>query len=190
MMPPAEWTWRGRAWVVPDGVPLDGGVIPYELVLARVTDPAVLAPRVFEDIRPELAACLAPGDVILAGRDFARGKPHPQGLIALAARGVLVLCEGAPYLAWRGSVARALPLVRDVGGCSGWAADGDAVEADAASGTFRNLARVTHHPFPPIPPAIQRMIEAGGLHGAIRAALRAQASRAGTASDQHHLADD
>jgi 3-isopropylmalate/(R)-2-methylmalate dehydratase small subunit len=169
---PADWVWRGRAWVLPDGVPLDGGVIPFELVRERATNPALLASRLFEDVRTDLAGLIAPGDVILAGRDFARGKPHPQGLIALAARGVLVLCVSAPYLAWRGAVARALPMLRDVAACTEWAADGDAVEADAAHGAFRNLTRDEKRRFPPIAPDVQRMIAAGGLHGAIREAMQ------------------
>ena len=66
---------RGRCHVLGDDVTLDDGIIPARFAAQRVTDPALLTPHLFETVDPGFASRVQRGDIVLAGRAFASGKP-------------------------------------------------------------------------------------------------------------------
>ena len=102
---------RGRCHVFGDQVPLDEGVIAFRFAIERVTDPQALIPHLFETIDPGFRERVEPGDFVVAGSDFACGKPHVQGFIALAALRMSVLCASMPYKAMRRSASEGLPVL-------------------------------------------------------------------------------
>jgi 3-isopropylmalate/(R)-2-methylmalate dehydratase small subunit len=161
---------RGRCHVFGDNVPLDEGVMAFKYAIGRVTDPKELIPHLFEGIDPTFAARVKPGDIVIAGNDFGCGKPHIQGFIAMAALGMGVLCGSMPYKALRGAVSKGLPVLT---GCTNgqFAADGDEVEIDFASGAARNITQGTQAQFPAMAPVLRDIVSRGGAAGTLQAWL-------------------
>jgi 3-isopropylmalate/(R)-2-methylmalate dehydratase small subunit len=173
------WTYSGRAHTFGDGVPLDDGFIPFRLAIGRVTDPAALIPHLFEDVRPGFAERAQAGDVVIGGADFAAGKPHAQGFIALQAMGIGMICESMPYNSLRAGVSSGLAFMTGCTGVAQMFEDGDGIEADFATGRVRNLRSGEERAFPPLDPSLRRIIAAGGSAGLLR---QWWAGRQGTAA--------
>lgn len=68
-------TFKGRVWVLGDDIDTDI-IIPTEyLALPTVGD---MAPYAFSPLRPELAAQIKPGDIIVGGKNFGCGSSREQ----------------------------------------------------------------------------------------------------------------
>lgn len=160
---------RGRAHVFGNGVSLDEAIIPGRFAAQRISDPEALVPHLFESLDAGFAARVRPGDIVLAGADFACGKPRLQGLIALAALDLSVVCASMPFKILRRAVARAIPV--STGGPEDpcvLASTGDELEMDFATGAIRNLTRGTDAHLPPMPPVLAKIVTAGGAEAALR----------------------
>lgn len=165
------WKTRGRCHMLGDDVAHDGGVIRFDLVTARVQDPALLIPHLFEDLDPGLKQRLKPGDFIVAGRNFFCGKAHNQGMIAMKALGLRVLCESMPFRSFRAATGVALPCLIHCRGITDLVADGDEIEADFETGTVTNLRSGRSASYPAVAPQIKAVIDAGGMRGMLKAWL-------------------
>lgn len=177
-----EWKTQGRAHVLGHDVPHDGGVISFDMVIGRVMDPAVLRPKLFEQIDPGLAQRLAPGDFIVAGRNFLSGKAHNNGLIAMKAMNLRILCESMPVRAYQAVVGLALPCLADCPSIGELVADGDEIEVDMLSGQVRNLRSGRSARYAPVSDAVRQLTEQGGTRGSLERHLRDH-SELGTAPD-------
>ncbi|HTK13483.1 MAG TPA: hypothetical protein VL402_06760 [Xanthobacteraceae bacterium] len=166
------WKTRGKAHVLGDNILHDGGVIRFDLVTSRVQDPAQLIPYLFDEIDPTLKERIEPGDFIVAGKNFFCGKAHNQGMIAMKALRLRVLCESMPFRSFRAATGVALPCMINCEGITSWIADGDQIEADFDSGVVRNLTSGRSDQFPPIPPEIKSILDEGGMRGMLEAWLR------------------
>ena len=167
---------RGTCHVFGDDIPLDEGIMPFRLAIGRVNDPALLIPHLFTNIDPHFAARVKRGDIVIAGRNFACGKPHVQGFVAMAALGLGVLCESMPYASLRGAVSKGLPVLSTGPAVRDFAAHGDEVEIDFSSGTANNLTRGTLTQFAGLAPVLQEIISNGGTIGMLAAWLEANPS--------------
>jgi len=159
---------RGRAHVFGDAVSLDDGIIPARFAAQRVTDPALLLSHLFENVDAGFATRARPGDIVLAGRDFAGGKPRVQGFLAMAAMELSVVCVSMPYRMLRRAVARAIPVVVGGPAPAALAASGDDIEVDFGAGVFRNLSRDTCASIPIIPDVLCEIVSSGGAEAALR----------------------
>jgi 3-isopropylmalate/(R)-2-methylmalate dehydratase small subunit len=166
------WKTRGKCHVLGDNVAHDGGVIRFDLVTARVQDPAELIPHLFDEIDPGLKDKLNPGEFIVAGQNFFCGKAHNQGMIAMKALGLRVLCESMPFRSFRAATGVALPCLIHCTGITRLVADGDEIEADFETGAVTNLRTSRSETYPAIPAEIKSIIEEGGMHGMLAAWLR------------------
>ena len=166
------WKTRGIAHVLGDNVPHDGGVIRFDLVTARVQEPAQLIPHLFDEIDPTLKERVKPGDFIVAGKNFFCGKAHNQGMIAMRALGLRVLCESMPFRSFRAATGVALPCLVHCEGITGFIKNGDHIEADFESGLVINLGNAQSQQYPPVPREIKTILEEGGMRGMLSAWLR------------------
>src|SRR5262245_39316958 len=171
---------RGFCHVFGDGVPLDEGVMAFRFAIQRVTDPKELIPHLFEAIDPEFVRRVKPGDFVIAGRDFACGKTHVQGFIAMTALGMSVLCESMPYKPLRRAVGEGLMVLTGCRGAAEFAHTGDEIEVDFASGAARNLTRGTQAAFPAMPPILRDLAAGGGLKATLSEWLRNHPEQADT----------
>jgi 3-isopropylmalate/(R)-2-methylmalate dehydratase small subunit len=166
------WKTRGTAHVLRDNVPHDGGIIRFDLVTARVQDPAQLIPHPFDEIDPTLKQRVKPGDFIIAGKNFFCGKAHNQGMIAMKALGLRVLCESMPFRSFRAATGVALPCLIHCEGVTGFISDGDEIEADFDTGVVINLKSGQSRRYPSIPLEIKSILAEGGMRGMLAAWLR------------------
>ena len=159
--------YRGRCWRFGDHVAIDGDIMPLAFSIARETDPEVLREHVMAGLDPGFPGKAAPGDVIIAGRRFAQGNPHIQGL------GLGLAVESIPRGSYRNAINAAVPILPACPGVSGEAATGDALEVDFRSGAFRNLTRGTERRYEPLPAALLTIVENGGWLPTLRKRLAA-----------------
>ena len=152
----------GRAWVFGDNVAIDGDLMALEWALKRETDPEVLRQHVFEGLAPRFAKEVAEGDVVFAGRRFAQGNPHIQGLIGLAGCGVGIVVESIPSGSFRNALCAGLPMLPRCPGIRDMVSDGDRVSVDFRCGRVVNETRGVEESFTPLPDRLLVYIEAGG----------------------------
>ena len=166
--PPSRMIRRGTCHVLPDNVSLDDGIIPRRFAALRVTDPGELIAHLFESVDPGFTGRVKRGDIVLAGENFACGKPRVQGFIALAALDLAVICRSMPYKMLRRAVARAIPVI--VGGPDPVeiAATGDLVEVDFETGTWWNLTRDARTTIPAMPAILRDIVVKGGMQAMLR----------------------
>ena len=121
----------------------------------------VIAQHCLETLRPEFAAQVRPGDVIVAGADFGIGSSREQAAAALRHLGVAaVIAPSFSGLFFRNAFNLGLLLLA----CPGAEriADGETVAIDARAGRVTR-ADGTVLATDPIPGFLLDMVEAGGL---------------------------
>jgi 3-isopropylmalate/(R)-2-methylmalate dehydratase small subunit len=150
---------KGKAWKYGDNVNTDV-IFPGKYTYAPLT-PEEMARHALEDLDPEFAANVKPGDVIVAGKNFGCGSSREQAAACLKYAGVqAVIAKSFARIYFRNAINLGLPVLQ-----SGEAPDniaaGDRVEIDleggriiAPKGTFRFVA---------FPPEVAGILEAGGL---------------------------
>ena len=136
-----QWRRKGKCHKFGHDMGHDGPVMNFKYVIDRVTDPEILIPHVFEESDPEFRTRAKRGDIIIAGRNFGKGKAHVQGYIAMQAMGIGMLCESMPFLTYRGAISVGLMLMAECAGVSEMAEGGDDIDVDFSSGKFINLTR-------------------------------------------------
>lgn len=93
-----------------------------------ISDPKELAKHVFEDIDPDFAKNLKPGDILVAGKNFGMGSSREQAPVSLKAAGIkAVIAVSFARIFYRNAFNIGLPLVecdtKDI-------ASNDAIEID------------------------------------------------------------
>lgn len=128
------------------------------------TDPADMAPHVFEGRFPGFAATLRDGDMIVSDDIFGIGSSREQAVSALRACGVrMVVAPEFGRIFFRNAWNLGVPAVQADPGAF---AEKQAVEADLAGGRF--LGPPGLPTFSPPPPMLLEMVQAGGLLMLIR----------------------
>ncbi len=158
----------GRCHVFGDAVPMDEGVMAFEYVIKRITDPQVLVPELFRHIDPDFAKRVEPGDIVVAGRAFGCGKPHGTGFIAMRSLGLGILCESMPTRSHRNAVSRGLPILVGCIGVRELLSTGHRIEVDYVSGEVRNLTTGASAKYPGMPTVLLDIVRAGGTAGFLR----------------------
>lgn len=94
-------------------------------------DPQYLRRYLFEEIAPEFAATIQPGDVIVAGSNFGCGSAMEVAVTAVVGAGIpAVVARSFSRTYYRNAVNNGLlPLVRDTRGIR----EGDPIEIDAGA---------------------------------------------------------
>jgi 3-isopropylmalate/(R)-2-methylmalate dehydratase small subunit len=150
---------KGKVWKYGDSVNTDvifAGKYTYTLM-----PPEEMAKHALEDLDPQFAKNVKPGDVLVAGKNFGCGSSREQAAACLKYAGVrAVVAKSFARIYYRNAINLGLPVLQ-----SPEAADalqtGDEVEVDFAAGKIRSGGR--EYGFPPYPPAVLGIIEAGGL---------------------------
>lgn len=126
-----------------------------------VKDPEEMASHAMEDLDPDFAKKVKPGDVVLGGRNFGCGSSREQAATCLKYAGVGAVVAGSfSRLFFRNAINAGLPLVQNEKAHE-WIEDGETVEIDFEKGTLA-CAKGTLE-FPPLPAEVVGIMEAGGL---------------------------
>ncbi len=101
----------GKIWVLGDDIDTDI-IIPTEyLALKSVKD---MTPYAFSPLRPELAAQIQPGDMIVAGKNFGCGSSREQAPEIIKALGVrCVIAKSFARIFFRNSINNGLLLIEN-----------------------------------------------------------------------------
>ena len=124
-------------------------------------DNAYIAQRAFDELVPGYAARFQAGDVIVAGKNFGINSSREQAVHIMRAMGAAaVVARSFGRQFYRNTINNGLPAVEcDIAGI----ADGDEIEIDLAAGHVKVAARGLEHRVAVLPPAVQRILAAGGL---------------------------
>ncbi|MEO6984425.1 MAG: hypothetical protein ABI155_03685 [Paralcaligenes sp.] len=167
-----NWIQQGHAHVLGDNIPHDGGVISFDNVIGRVTDPAVLTPLLFREVDPTLAQRIQRGDFIVAGKNFLAGKAHNNGLYAFKALGVGILCESMGVRAYQGVYNLPVLCLKDCEGISRVIQNGDQLQVNYQSGEVQNLTTGKAFSYPPMQQGVQKIVLQGGVMGMLAEHLK------------------
>lgn len=150
---------KGKAWKFGDSISTDH-IAPGRYFHLRTNLPE-LAKHVLEDANPDFASRMAPGDFVVAGRNFGLGssREHAPRIIRIAGVNA-VLAQSFARIFFRNSINVGLPVLEiDTSGIE----QGDELEIDLGAGTVRNVTRNETLAFAPLPPVMVKILDDGGL---------------------------
>ncbi|MHB9053755.1 MAG: 3-isopropylmalate dehydratase small subunit [Thermoleophilia bacterium] len=150
---------KGKAWKFSDSISTDH-IAPGRYFHLRTNLPE-LAKHVLEDANPDFAAQMAPGDFVVAGRNFGLGssREHAPRIIKLAGVNA-VLAQSFARIFFRNSINVGLPVLEiDTSRID----QGDELEVDLEAGTVRNVTKEETLVFAPLPPVMVKILGDGGL---------------------------
>ncbi len=131
-----------------------------------VSDPTEMASHALEDLDPAFASKVEPGDIIVAGKNFGCGSSREQAVLALKYAGVTaVVAASFARIYYRNCINSGLPAL-ELPEASRVLDSGDEASADLAAGMLRTGKG--DFAFPPFPPEVQAILQAGGLVEYIR----------------------
>ncbi len=158
----------GRAWKFGDDVDTDVVIQGKWLV---INDPEELAKHVFENVRPEFAKEVKPGDFVVAGENFGCGSSREHAPLALKATGIeAVIAKSFARIFFRNAVNIGLRVIE----CkhADKIDDGDEIRVDYERNVVVNETKGEEYPITPIPDFIKQIIEKGGLVNYCRELVR------------------
>ena len=130
-------------------------------------------PHLLEDLDPEFATGVAAGDLLMAGTNFGCGSSREQPVLGLKAVGITaVVAKSFARIFYRAAINQGLVLVETPDAVDAYN-DGDEVALDVEGGKISIGG--TEFSFPPLPPEILSIRDAGGLLNYARAKLEAGA---------------
>lgn len=158
-----------KVWMYGDDVNTDS-LFPGKYTYTCST-PEEIRPHLLEDLDPEFAGEVQPGDVILAGRNFGCGSSREQPALGLKSAGLkAVVAAGFSRIFFRSALNQGLLLI-ECPEAVGAYREGDDVEIDPEKGKIRIGER--NFTFPEIPREMMRIVRAGGLLPFTREKLKA-----------------
>lgn len=137
--------------------------------------PEEIVPHLLEDLDAEFAANVKPGDIVMAGRNFGCGSSREQPVVGLKAVGVAaVVAESFARIFYRSAINQGLVLVECPKAVRTFR-PGDEVSLDVEGGRITVGGQTFE--FPPLPPEILAIRDAGGLLAYARARLERQGEK-------------
>jgi len=122
--------------------------------------------HLLEDLDPDFASRVKPGDIIIAGSNFGCGSSREQPSLGLKYVGLkAVLARSFARIFYRSAINQGLLLVQSPEAVDAYD-DGDSVEISPSAGTVTVAGKVFS--FPPLPAEMLEILEAGGLLAHIR----------------------
>lgn len=152
-------TTSGRAWK------FSGDIASDQLISARHVfefDARMLRPHLLEEVRPEFAKQAQPGDVIVAGRNFAHGSNHSHPFLAMKAMGVGLLVGSLSRGPFRLAIFMGVPLLLAGAEVLDAIDDGQQLKIDYSSGSIVNVTTGQQMQVEPLAPFLQDIVNAGG----------------------------
>jgi 3-isopropylmalate/(R)-2-methylmalate dehydratase small subunit len=150
---------KGRVWKYGDDINTD--VIYPGRYTYKMMESAEMAKHALEDLDPEFAKNVKPGDVIVAGKNFGCGSSREQAAACLRAAGVqAVVAKSFARIYFRNAINLGLAVLQ-CEGASDVLKTGEEVEVDFAGGKIVSGERIFK--FFPLPVSVIGIIEAGGL---------------------------
>ncbi len=101
----------GKVWMLGDDIDTDI-IIPTDYLALKTVDD--MKPYAFSPLRPELAAQIQPGDIIVAGKNFGCGSSREQAPAVILALGVrCVIAKSYARIFFRNAINNGLLLIEN-----------------------------------------------------------------------------
>ena len=150
---------KGRAWKYGDHVNTDG-IFPGKYTYT-ISDPAEMAPHALEDLDPEFATNVKPGDVVVGGKNFGCGSSREQAPQSIKSAGAgAIIARGFARIFYRNCINIGLPALVSADAVDAIEHGGE-VEIDLEAGTI--IAGGRTFSFPPFEGYAKTIIDDGGL---------------------------
>ena len=155
-----------KAWKV--GNNIDTDLIIAARYLNDASDENMRA-HCMEDVIPDYANTIAPGDVLVAGSNFGCGSSREHAPIAIKVAGTkCVIAESFARIFYRNAINIGLPIIESPDAVR--AIDqGDELDVDLENGVITNLTKKETYHFEKFPEFIQHIVEAGNLLNYVKA---------------------
>lgn len=150
---------QGKVWKFGDDVSTDL-IAPGRYFHLR-SDLNELAKHVLEDADPEFAKNVGKGDFVVGGRNFGLGssREHAPTIIKLAGISC-ILAKSFARIFFRNAINIGLPVIE----CdTDKLAASDELEIDLEKGVIKDITKKIELKFAPLPKAITRILQDGGL---------------------------
>jgi 3-isopropylmalate/(R)-2-methylmalate dehydratase small subunit len=166
---------EGRVWTLGRDVDTDQIISGKYLT---IIDPDELKKHVFEIALPEFAQHAQRGDILVADENFGSGSSREHAPQAMRAIGVgAVVADSFARIFFRNAINLGLPTV-EAKGVRAIFEQGDTARIEMRAGRVTNLRTGASVSFPPLPPHLLELLEAGGLVEKVRAELDARRASA------------
>ena len=152
---------KGRAWKYGDDVNTD--VIFPGKYTYTVMEPEEMAGHALEDLDPNFAKNVQPGDVIVAGEDFGCGSSREHAVWAIrGAKVQTVIAKSFARIFYRNAIDCGFYLIESAEAVDK-IGDGDEVQIDYDAGTIKDKTNGAEIHFQPLPDFALEIIKDGGL---------------------------
>ncbi len=155
---------KGKVYKFGDDINTDDIISAKYLVS---TDAKELGAHCMESIAPDFAKKVAPGDIIIAGKNFGCGSSREHAPVAIKGCGVsAVVAKSFAAIFFRNAINIGLPFLEseDVDKIK----EGDEIEIDLGSGIIKNLTRNETYKTQAFPEFLQELVKEGGLMNYIK----------------------
>lgn len=149
----------GKAWKFGSHIDTDAVIGGKYLI---INEPSELAKHTFENVRPEFAEKVEPGDFVVADENFGCGSSREHAPIALKASGIeAVVAKTYARIFFRNAINIGLKVVecQDADKID----DGDELEIDYDRGVLTDKTKDVDYEIKKFPDFLQKIIEKGGL---------------------------
>lgn len=138
----------------------------------NTADANELAKHCMEDIDATFVSKVAPGDIMVAGRNFGCGSSREHAPLAIKASGIsCVIASTFARIFYRNAINIGLPIMECPEAVDSIAA-GDQLSVDLSSGTITDITSGKTFKAEPFPTFMQDLIAAGGLAAYMRKAVQ------------------
>ncbi|MFP1631984.1 3-isopropylmalate dehydratase [Zhengella sp. ZM62] len=148
----------GRIFLFGDDIDTDQ-LAPGQYMRGGIAD---LAAHCLEGVRPDFAAAVRPGDVVVAGRNFGMGSSREQAAEALRHLGVAgVVARSFAGIFYRNAINLGLPVLTapDLAGVT----DGETAVLDVDAGVLHLPGQERAVALDPLPDNLKALLADGGL---------------------------
>ncbi len=150
---------KGRVWKYGDNVNTDV-IFPGKYTYS-IMKPEEMARHALEDLDPDFAQRVKPGDVIIAGKNFGCGSSREQAATCLKHAGVqAVVAKSFARIFFRNAINQGLPVLQSEEAVDS-IEDEEEIEIDFIGGKIKTARG--DFTFPPFPESVMGILEAGGL---------------------------
>ena len=157
---------QGKAVKYGDNVDTDV-IIPARYL--NISDKRELALHAMEDIDPEFAKKVCPGDILVAGENFGCGSSREHAPLVLKESGIsCIIARSFARIFYRNAINIGLPVI-ECPAAADAIAQGHSVTVDTDAGRIYDNTQSAAFSFPPMPGFIKSIVDAGGLMESIKA---------------------
>ncbi|MDD5475396.1 MAG: 3-isopropylmalate dehydratase small subunit [Syntrophales bacterium] len=151
---------EGRIWKFGDDIDTDL-IIPARFL--NVSEASALARNCFADLRPDFAASVRSGDILVAGNNFGCGSSREHAPLAIKAAGIaVIIARSFARIFYRNAFNIGLPLIESAEASEGLA-EGEKSRVDLSAGTILRISDGARFTAKPVPDFMAGIIRAGGL---------------------------